>query len=77
MSGSQVFPTNIRAEQINTVDLQSPFAGFPVASDSVWLVSMDSVWIVGGFISNGQPVHHLTVIIDAEKGTRAGIVANP
>jgi hypothetical protein len=77
MSGSQVFPTNIRAEQLNTADLKSPFAGFSVVSDNVWLVSMDGVWIAGGFISNEQPVRHLTVVIDAEKGTIAGIIASP
>lgn len=77
MSGSQVFPTNIRAEQLSTADLQSPFTGFSLVSDKIWLVSMNGEWIAGGFISNGQPKHHFTVIIDAEKGTIAGIVASP
>jgi len=77
MSGSQVFPTDIRAEQLSPADLQSFFAGYSLVSDNVWLVSMDGEWIAGGPISNGQPENHLTVIIDAERGTIAGIVASP
>ena len=76
ISGSQVTPSNIRAEKMkleeaaNRLNTNSQNAFSEESPDAqVWLVSMDGIWLpadVPGVVQ--KPYQHLSIVIDAKTG---------
>ncbi len=83
----ETIPTNIQATQMTLADAEERASGAKHALNDgdlfmkVWLVSMEGVWTPGGFISPDyaaqHPLHHYSMIIDAETGRVLSIRAAP
>jgi hypothetical protein len=87
MSGSQVAPTNVQAEQmtlakaIKRVRENGDVATGYTPDTLVWLVTMDGVWLdefprPAGSLTP-QPYRHILIIIDAKTGLEIESSAHP